>query len=114
MRYSRMEKATLPSQAVKFTLERDGTVIGRAYLYLIYNDLHDAPYGLLEDVFVEEPYRGQGIGTQLVQAVVDEAKARGCCKLIGQSRFGREKVHEMYEKLGLHKHGYNFRMNLNE
>lgn len=100
------------SYAVKFVAEIDGKAIGRAYLYFIYNGLHEKPYGLMEDVFVEEEYRGRGIGTQLVQTVIAEAKARGCYKLIGQSRYGREKVHELYQKLGFEDHGKNFRINL--
>lgn len=98
------------SYAVKFIAEIDGKQIGRAYLYLIYNDLHENSYGLMEDVFVEEPYRGKGIGTALVSAVIAEAKERGCYKLIGQSRYGREKVHELYQKLGFGDHGKNFRI----
>lgn len=100
------------SYAVKFIAEIDGKQIGRAYLYLIYNGLHENPYGLMEDVFVEEEFRGKGIGTALVQSVIAEAKRLGCYKLIGQSRYGREKVHELYQKLGFEDHGKNFRMNL--
>jgi len=44
---------------------------------LIYNDLHPEPYGLLEDVFVEEEFRGQGIGKSLVRAVIEKAKEVG-------------------------------------
>ena len=98
--------------AVKFIAEIDGKAIGRAYLYLIYNGLHESPYGLMEDVFVEEEYRGKGIGTQLVQAVIAEAKERGCYKLIGQSRYGKENVHALYERLGFKDHGKNFRIDL--
>lgn len=51
-------KQNLGSRAIKITVEENGQVLGRAYLYLIKNDLHDKPYGLLEDVFVEEKARG--------------------------------------------------------
>lgn len=98
------------ASAVKFTAEKDGQVIGRAYLYILYNDLHTAPFGLMEDVFVEEAERGKGIGSALVKAVIEEANTQGCYKLIGQSRYGREPVHELYEKLGFKDHGKNFRL----
>ena len=84
--------------------------VGHAYLYLIRNDLHDEPYGLLEDVFVGEEFRGHGYGSALVQRVIDEAKTVGCYKLIGQSRYGREAVHTLYESLGFIDHGKNFRI----
>ena len=51
--------------------------VARAFLYLIKNELHDEPYGLLEDVYVDEEHRGSGLGTLLVKKVVSEAKTRG-------------------------------------
>ncbi|HXK31810.1 MAG TPA: GNAT family N-acetyltransferase [Candidatus Paceibacterota bacterium] len=98
--------------AIKFTAHKGGQEIARAYLYVLTNGLHGEPFGLMEDVFVEEGHRGQGVGTALIRAVIAEAKARGCYKLLGQSRYGREKVHEMYKKLGFKDHGKNFRMDI--
>ncbi len=95
---------------IKFTAEADDKIIGRAYLYLIYNDLHVEPYGLLEDVFVMGEYRSQGIGRQLVQKVIDEAKALKCYKLVGTSRHSREQVHRFYKTLGFKDHGIEFRI----
>src|SRR5207247_8143115 len=48
---------------------------------LMWNSLHQAPFGLLEDVYVDESVRGSGLGTEIVNAVVAEAKDRGCYKL---------------------------------
>ncbi|MDD5177925.1 MAG: GNAT family N-acetyltransferase [Candidatus Nanoarchaeia archaeon] len=94
---------------IKFYIEKDGKEIARAYLYLMYNDLHDKPFGLLEDVFVEESLRGQGIGTELLNEVLGEARKR-CYKLICTSRYSRPRVHSLYEKLGFKDHGKEFRM----
>ncbi len=99
-------------EAVKIIVEDNGKIVGRAYLYLINNDLHKEPYGLLEDVFVEENQRGKGTGTKLVQAVIDEAKKRDCYKLIATSRKSREQVHEWYLKFGFEDYGCEFRMEL--
>ncbi len=96
--------------AIKFILEEGGKRIGSAYVYLIRNDLHPAPYGLLENVCIEAEYRGQGYGSQLVRAIVAEAKARGCYKLIGTSRSAKEDVHAFYEQLGFKKYGVEFRI----
>lgn len=95
----------------KKILVRDGVKdIGRAYVYIIYNSLHDAPYGLLEDVFVDEAYRGNGIGSELLRRSVLEAKQCGCYKLIATSRAERENVHEWYGRSGFRKYGVEFRM----
>ncbi|MBI4992635.1 MAG: GNAT family N-acetyltransferase [Candidatus Magasanikbacteria bacterium] len=107
-----IKKQEIKSKAIKFTIEKDGKVAGRAYLYLIYNNLHKEPYGYLEDLFVDESYRGSGLGRQLVQSVVEEAKKLGCYKLIGTSRYSRVEVHEFYKKLGFEDYGKEFRMDL--
>ncbi len=98
------------SYAVKIIAEENGREIGHAYLYLLFNDLHSAPYGLVEDVYVEEDFRGAGAGTQLAQAVIAEAKARECYKLIACSRHERVGVHQWYEKMGFKNYGLEFRM----
>jgi GNAT superfamily N-acetyltransferase len=102
----------LSSNYYKFEYILEGKIIGRALFFLIYNDLHPKPYGLLEDVFVEEKYRGKGIGKKLVQRVIEKAKELGCYKLIATSRFERENVHRLYENLGFKKWGYEFRIDL--
>jgi len=106
-----LTKNQVTATGVKITLEKDGKTVGRAFLYLMHNDLHQRPFGFMEDVFVNEEFRGQGAGSKLVQAVIEEAKARNCYKLIGTSRHARENVHAWYEKLGFFKQGHEFRMN---
>ena len=69
---------------------------------------------MLEDVFVEETYRGQGLGGELVKATVAEAKARGCYKIIGTSRYSRAEGLEFYKKLGFEDYGKEFRMTLDK
>ena len=96
--------------AVKMIAEEAGKPAGRAYLYVLFNELHKEPYGLLEDVFVDEAFRGQGIGSKLLQMVIDEAKARGCYKLVADSRYSRPEVHAWYAASGFTDYGKEFRM----
>jgi len=39
-------------------------------------------YGYIWNVFVEQPYRNQGIATQLVQTTIDYLKSLNCTKII--------------------------------
>ena len=96
--------------AIKFFALENGIEIGRAYLCLIFNDLHQEPYGLLEDVFVNEDFRSSGIGTKLLQQIIQEAKKLNCYKLIADSRLERENVHKWYLKNGFKEYGKEFRM----
>lgn len=89
---------------------RRGRTLGRATLFVLENDLHESPFGLLEDVFVDPSMRSRGIGAKLVQAVMREARRRGCYKLIATGRFGRPHVRRLYESLGFRVHGREFRI----
>ena len=105
-----LKRADVKAEGIKFSFVEDGKELGRATLYLMSNDLHEEPFGLLEDVFVDESLRGQGIGTKLVNQVIEEAKARHCYKLLATSRYARTRVHELYTRLGFEDHGKEFRM----
>lgn len=95
---------------IKVIAEENGKKMGRAYLYILYNDLHKKPFGFMEDVYVDENYRGEGTGKKLVSEIIKKAKEKGCYKLVCTSRYKREKVHEFYEKFGFKDYGKEFRI----
>jgi GNAT superfamily N-acetyltransferase len=100
----------ISGKGLKFEILQDKRKIARAYLYILKNDLHQEPFGLVEDVYVREEYRGKGYGTKIMKALIEKAKEVNCYKLICTSRFSRPEVHHFYEKLGFKKHGYEFRI----
>jgi GNAT superfamily N-acetyltransferase len=104
------KKVVKEAFAIKFIAKKDGTPIGRAFLYLLYNDLHKEPFGFLEDIFVDAEHRGKGVGRALVEAAVEEAKKEKCYKLICTSRHARKELHDWYKKLGFADHGLEFRI----
>ncbi len=99
-----------PGYAIRLSAHAGNEELGAMYLYFIRNDSHKEPYALLEDLRVKEAHRKKGIGTALVKEAVAEAKRLGCYKIIATSRMERENVHRLYERLGLKKCGFEFRM----
>ena len=95
-----VERQDRTAKGIRFSISGNGRELARAYLYVMTNDLHDAPFGLLEDVYVDESARGNGLGTALVKEAVAAAQEAGCYKLIATSRMSRPKVHELYERWG--------------
>ncbi|MDO8626475.1 MAG: GNAT family N-acetyltransferase [Candidatus Magasanikbacteria bacterium] len=100
------------SLMVKITVTEEGQEAGRCFVYILHNDLHAEPFAYLEDVFVAEKFRGQKIGTKLVELAVEEAKSRGCYKMIFTTRHAKPEVQEWYKKLGFKDWGTEFRMDL--
>ena len=106
-----VDSKKIAAEGIRFSARADGAEVARAYLYLMHNDLHQEPFGLMEDVFVDESQRGGGVGAQLVNEIIAAAKENGCYKLIATSRDSRPKVHELYRRLGFSDHGREFRIN---
>lgn len=109
-----MQEQEITGKGIRFSIERDGTEAARVYLYILNNSLHSEPFGLVEDLFVDEKYRSQGLARELVQAVIAKAKDLACYKLLATSRNDgtREAIHAWYGRLGFKDHGIEFRMNL--
>ena len=93
------QDVTTPT-TIKLVVMKDGKVAGRASLFFIQNELYDEPYGLLEDVFVEEAFRRQGIATTLVKAIVAKAKKTGCYKILANYNHPNTYLEDMYGKFG--------------
>ena len=98
--------------AIKFEIREQRKKVAWAYLYLIFQDRHREPYGLMENVYVEQEYRNRGYGTILVKEVIAEAKKRKCYKLIGTSKNTNPAAHRFYERFGFKNVGVEFRMDL--
>jgi GNAT superfamily N-acetyltransferase len=49
---------------------------------------------------VDEPFRGRGIGTELVRAAEQALKERGCYMVEVTSHVRRTEAHRFYERLG--------------
>jgi len=108
----KVDRRSRSAHGIRFSIDGPTGEIARAYLYVMTNDLHAEPFGLLEDVFVDESQRGSGLGTALVREVIAAAREAGCYKLIATSRASRPKVHALYERLGFENYGIEFRMSL--
>ena len=66
------------------------------YLFL------DGPEGYLSELFIREDYRGDGIGARLLDTVKEEAKKRGCSRLLLLNSRSRESYKRSFYK----KHGW--------
>ena len=74
------------------------TVTGVASLHIIKKLTRTL--GLIEDVAVNENYRGKGIGKKLVEKLIGIASEKSCDKTVLNSS---EKNSEFYEKIGSEK-----------
>jgi GNAT superfamily N-acetyltransferase len=109
-----MHRREIRARGIRFSIREGGVEAGHAYLYVLTNDLHHEPFGLLEDVFVEDKFIKSGVAGQLVAEIMRAAKKEGCYKLIATSRLNtsRKLLHAWYKRLGFKDYGKEFRMDL--
>lgn len=69
---------------------------------------------IVEDVAVDPAFQGRGIGRVMMEHARAQARAGGCYKLTLSSNLRREAAHRFYESLGFTRHGYSFRVDVEE
>ena len=69
-------------------------------------------YAVINEVYVPPEHRRMGLAKALLQKAIRIAAEEGCYKVLCWSRFSNETAHKLYEKVGLKKWGYEFRLDL--
>lgn len=108
-RFSRYPDYTL------YVAERDGRIVASFALLIMDNLGHlGAPSAIVEDVVVDPALQGQGIGRAMMDFAVVRAREMRCYKMVLSSNAKRERAHAFYERLGFERHGYSFRLMLEQ
>jgi ribosomal protein S18 acetylase RimI-like enzyme len=95
--------------------EFDGRVIATAQL-VVFRNLVRAPRhrSIIESVVVDEAYRRQGVGKQLIRYLIGLAVERDCAFVALGSRGDREAAQVFYRALGFDVHGTAFVLKLDD
>jgi len=107
-----LSQSKIKSGGFKIKVLNEGREVGRLFLYILFNDLHKRPFAIIEDVFVEEDFRHQGISKRLLEKSIKEAKKAKCYKILMWSRYSKPHVHRIYKNMGFKEWGKEFRMDL--
>ena len=90
------------------SVDLNGKVIGFCSLAIVNNFWQEGQIAYVYAMIIDDSFRGQGIGTELLKKVFDKAKLRGCKKIELDSGFPRETAHKFYEKIGFEKRAFLF------
>ncbi|NJM77840.1 MAG: GNAT family N-acetyltransferase [Acaryochloridaceae cyanobacterium RU_4_10] len=89
-----------PAYAEAIVAESQGQLIGFALFFKTYSTFLTKPGLYLEDIFVREIYRGQGIGKDLLKAVTQIAQERDYGRLEWSVLDWNENAIGFYQKMG--------------
>lgn len=88
----------------------NGRIVGLSTVYKDYLSLRDGWRTWLQDLVVAKTHRGHRIGSTLLKASADWARDHGCTHLDLSSGLGRTDAHRFYEREGMTKGSYDFRL----
>lgn len=96
-----------------YVAEQDGRIVGTFALLVMDNLAHrGAPSAIVEDVVVAPDRHRKGIGGAMMRFAIATAKVKGCYKMMLSANARRERAHAFYQQLGLARHGYSYRIDL--
>lgn len=101
VRADRLETIAADPNNFIFVCEVDEVVCGTAFLTLCLDAMFgNQPYGVLENVVVNEAWRGKGIGSRLLAHAEEVCRIRDCSKIMLLSSAEREAAHRFFEQQG--------------
>jgi GNAT superfamily N-acetyltransferase len=77
--------------------QEDGQIMGMTTFNFQNSTWSENGQCLLEDLFVDQSIRGQGIGRALIDAVINEAKKRGCSRVYWNTDETNETARKLYD-----------------
>jgi GNAT superfamily N-acetyltransferase len=101
---SRLERLGIVGDRV-LVAEAGDEVVGLAHLQVTPTIERDRPAAKIGALVVDESRRGEGVGRALIDALDEEARARGCGILFLTTNARRTDAHEFYRRVGLEETG---------
>lgn len=94
------ERLSRNESVVLIAEDPNGAAIGFAQLLPSFSSILAAPIAILHDLFVVPAVRRRGVGTLLLNAAVETARAAGAARLELATAITNEPARRLYEKLG--------------
>lgn len=88
--------------------EVNGRIAGFCSLVITESLMVDGLAGHINELVIDESFRGTGIGTELLEAAIAAARSRECKRIGLNSAFFRKEAHDFYLNRGLTKSAYFF------
>ena len=96
------------SQACLCADNNNDQAVGFVSLTIKNNLWQAANLGHIDELIVDQAHHGHGLGSELLNAIIDVAKERHCTRIELDSAFHRKKAHQFYERNGFENRAYLF------
>jgi len=86
-----------------FIILKEEKIVGMVNMLYTISTALGGKVAILEDMVLDEHYRGQNLGTQLIQFALFTAKENGCKRVTLLTDDDNIKAHKFYENQGFHR-----------
>ena len=83
-----------------FVAEREGDLVGFVQLYPLFSSTRMKRYWLLNDLFVNENYRGKGFSKELIEETKELAKFTDACGVLLETGKSNDVGNKLYPSCG--------------
>lgn len=83
--------------------EMDGEIVGFIDLWIIHDFCHGGRLSYIQNLYVSPKYRGLGVGSKLLQKIINRAKEKEVLEVHVVTGFDNEPAIRLYKKHGLTK-----------
>lgn len=90
-------------ESTVFVADLDDRLVGFTQLYPSFSSVSMKPIWVLNDLFVEEPYRQRGIAKFLMKTAEKFARETGAVRIILSTQMTNHTAQFLYESLGYHR-----------
>jgi GNAT superfamily N-acetyltransferase len=87
-----------------------GPVVGFGSITVLNSFSQQGPIANIDELVVDEGWRGRGVGTELLERLIGRARQLGCGRIDLHSQFRRTEAHAFYERRGFERRAYFFSM----
>jgi ribosomal protein S18 acetylase RimI-like enzyme len=102
-RLSILENALRDPDYELWTTKVNGEIVGFIDLWIIHDFCHGGKLSYIQNLYVTPKYRRLGIGSQLLQKIIERAKERGALEIHVVTKFDNKRAIQLYKKHGLTK-----------
>ena len=112
-RLSEVFESGLSSSFQEFRIAiHNDRIVGFASLTIKNSLWHGGYLGHIDELVVDERFRGEGVGTRLLDEMIKVSRDRSCKKIELDSAFHRKEAHRFYESKGFENRAFVFSKDL--
>jgi GNAT superfamily N-acetyltransferase len=102
------EEVLVSTENFIYVAEDDGKLVGFVTFSIRWVVRYPRPIAEMDELFVLPKYRRKGLGSKLMEIILEKAAELGCYRMFIESHYKYEPAQKLYEKMEFTNYGHHF------